>query len=144
MNRNIFTKDGFLDVPLVLDRFAKAYEDVIGNVEKKFNERDGRELFLLYLKLIINGTGNYYIEAETRDETKTDVIVDYLGKQYIIELKIWRGKRYNEDGESQLKGYLDYYRLDTGYMMSFNFNKKKTTGVERLTIGDKTLFEAVV
>ena len=144
LNRNIFTKDGFLDVPLVLDRFAKAYEDVIGNVEKKFNERDGRELFLLYLKPIINGTGNYYIEAETRDETKTDVIVDYLGKQYIIELKIWRGKRYNEDGESQLKGYLDYYRLDTGYMMSFNFNKKKTTGVERLTIGDKTLFEAVV
>ena len=31
---------------------------------------------------IINGTGNYYIEAQTRDQKRTDVIVDYLGKQY--------------------------------------------------------------
>lgn len=36
---------------------------------------------------IINGTGNYYIEAQTRDQTQTDIIVDYLGKQYVIELK---------------------------------------------------------
>ena len=32
---------------------------------------------------IINGVGNYYIEAQTRDQRCTDVIVDYLGKQYI-------------------------------------------------------------
>lgn len=34
-------------------------------------------------------TGNYYIEAQTRNQKRTDVIVDYLGTQYIIELKIW-------------------------------------------------------
>ena len=144
LNRSVFTREGFLNVPLILDHFARAYEDIIGNVEKRFNERDGRELFLLYLKPMINGTGNYCIEAETRDQTRTDVIVDYLGKQYVIELKIWHGKRYNEEGEKQITDYLDYYRLDTGYMMSFNFNKKKTTGVQRIVIGDKTLFEAVV
>ena len=41
------------------------------------------------LKPIINGTGNYYLEAQTRDERRTDVIVDYLGEQFIVELKIW-------------------------------------------------------
>ena len=61
------------------------------------------ELFLLYLKPIINGTGNYYIEAQTRDQKRTDVIVDYLGRQYIIELEIWRGERYNKEGESMIK-----------------------------------------
>lgn len=36
---------------------------------------------------IINSTGNYYTEAQTREQTRTDIIVDYLGKQYVIELK---------------------------------------------------------
>ena len=45
---------------------------------------------------IINGTGNYYTEAQTREQTRTDIIVDYLGKQYVIELKIWRGDEYNK------------------------------------------------
>ena len=55
---------------------------------------------------IINGTGNYYTEAQTREQTRTDIIVDYLGKQYVIELKIWRGDEYNKRGEKQRKqGY---------------------------------------
>ena len=76
-----------------------------------FLEEEGRLYYLLYLRPIINGTGNYYIEAQTRDQTQTDIIVDYLGKQYVIELKIWRGDEYNKRGEKQLAEYLDYYHL---------------------------------
>ena len=72
------------------------------------------------------------------------MIVDYLGKQYIIELKIWRGERYNEEGEKQIGEYLDYYGLSTGYMLSFNFNNKKETGVKQIHIGDKVLYEGTV
>ena len=99
---------------------------------------------MLYLKPIINGTGNYYIEEQTRDQTRTDVIVDYMGRQYIIELKIWRGERYNAEGEKQIGEYLDYFGLSTGYMLSFNFNQKKKTGVERVQLGDKVLYEGTV
>ena len=109
-----------------------------------FKEKDGRELFLLYLKPIINGTGNYYIEAKTKDRTRTYVIVDYLGQQYVIELKIWRGERYNADGEKQISTYQDHFNLNTGYMISFNFNKKKETGVKRVQIGDKVLYEETI
>ena len=129
---------------LVLEKFIDTFHQIYGQLEEKFKEKDGRELFLLYLKPIINGTGNYYIEAQTRDQKRTDVIVDYLGKQYIIELKIWRGERYNADGERQISDYLDYFNLTTGYMLSFNFNKKKETGVQRLQIGDKVLYEGMV
>ena len=87
--------------------------------------------FLLYLKPIINGTGNYYVESRTRDMRRTDVIVDYKGKQYVCELKIWHGNEYNRRGEQQLIGYLDDYHLTTGYMVSFNFNKKKGTRGKR-------------
>ena len=142
--KNQFVTDGKLNMRLILERFIETYSQVCGPLVERFKEKDGREQFLLYLKPIINGTGNYYIEAQTRDQTRTDVIVDYLGQQYIIELKIWRGERYNEAGEKQISEYLDYWHLHTGYMLSFNFNKRKKTGVHPVHVGDKLLYEGTV
>ena len=98
----------------------------------------------MFLRPIINGTGNYYIEAQTRDARRTDVIVDYLGEQFIIELKKWYGTVYNARGEAQLTDYLEYYHKDKGYMISFNFNKNKKTGIQEIRFGDKIIVEAVV
>lgn len=142
--KNRFVEDGKLNMRLILEGFIKTYTEVCGPLQERFKEKDGREQFLLYVKPIINGTGNYYIEAQTRDQTRTDVIIDYLGQQYIIELKIWRGERYNAEGEKQIIDYLNHWHLDTGYMLSFNFNKKKAQGVERVQVGDKVLFEGTV
>lgn len=33
----------------------------------------------------------------------------YLGEQFVVEMKIWRGNEYNERGEQQLIGYLYYF-----------------------------------
>ena len=142
--KNQFIQDGRLNMRLILERFIITFTQVCGPLQDRFKEKDGRELFLLYLKPIINGTGNYYIEAQTRDQTRTDVIVDYLGQQFILEMKIWRGDRYNAKGEKQILDYLSYWNLDTGYMLSFNFNKKKETGVKRVQISGKVLFEGTV
>lgn len=79
---------------------------------------------MLYLKPIINGTGNYYIEARTRDNRRTDIIIDYR--------------------EKQLFGYLDYYKEEKGYLLSFNFNKNKETGIRELQFEGKKIFEVVV
>lgn len=144
MDKSQFIKNGKLDMTAVLTGFIKTYTEVFGELVDRFKEKDGRELFLLYLKPIINGTGNYYIEAQTRTQTRTDVIVDYLGKQHIIELKIWHGPRYNADGEQQISEYLEYFGLDTGYMLSFNFNKKKEQGIKEVEIHGKKLIEATL
>lgn len=142
--RSAFVSDGKLNIRLILERFVETYHQVFGSLTDKFLEKDGRELFLLYLKPIINGTGNYYIEAQTRDQRRTDIVIDYLGAQYVIELKVWRGERYNEEGEKQIRDYLDYYHLNTGYMLSFNFNKNKEPGVKRVDCDGKVLYEATV
>ena len=142
--KNLFVSDGKLNMRLIMERFIETYTQIYGPLEERFREKDGREQFLLYLKPIINGTGNYYIEAQTRNPSRTDVIVDYLGKQYIIELKIWRGPRYNADGERQLSEYLDYWNLTTGYMLSFNFNKKKQQGVHPVHVGGKIVYEGTL
>ncbi|MCM1174190.1 MAG: AAA-like domain-containing protein [Blautia sp.] len=143
-DKNLYIQNGKLNMDLVLEKFVLHFSDIYGGNDEKFLEVYGRKLFLLYLRPIINGTGNYYVEAQTRDAKRTDVIVDYLGEQFIVELKIWRGNEYNERGEKQIIEYLDYYHQNKGYLLSFNFNKKKETGVKELRIGDKTIVEAVV
>lgn len=143
-DRNQFVRDGQLDMDAVVGKFVEHFSDIWGKNDEQFVEKYGRKFFLLYLKPIINGTGNYYIEAETRDLRRTDVIVDYCGEQFIVELKIWHGNEYNERGERQLTEYLDYYHKDKGYMLSFNFNKNKIVGVKEIKAGDKMIVEAVV
>ena len=143
-DKNQFIDNGKLDMDLVMEKFTEHFTQVYGDNDSAFVEEMGRKLFLLYLRPIINGTGNYYIEAQTRDMQRTDVIVDYLGTQYIIELKIWRGDEYNKRGQQQLAGYLDYYKQDKGWLLSFNFNKNKSIGVKTIECCGKTIVEAVV
>ena len=144
LDKNGFLIDGHLNIRRILEKFVIHFQELYGDKDKKFIEDYGRRFFLLYLRPIINGTGNYYIESETRDKKRTDVIVDYRGEQFIIEMKLWHGKEYHERGEAQLAEYLDIYHKQTGYMLSFNFNKKKETGVFDRTVGDKHIIEAVV
>lgn len=136
--------DGRLDLRTIMEHFITEHNRIHKDSTKKFLEEEGRERFLTYMSPIINGTGTYSIEEQTRDHSRMDVVIHYLGRRYIIELKIWRGERYNEKGEKQIAGYLDYWGLDTGYMLSFNFNKNKEPGVYRVKVGDKTLFEGIV
>lgn len=143
-DKNQFIQGGYLNMEKILEKFILHFNDIYGSQPDKFKEEDGRKLFLLYLRSIINGTGNYYIEAQTRDQKRTDVIVDYLGKQYIIELKIWRGEEYNTEGEKQIAEYLNYYHLEKGYLLSFNFNKSKKSGMKTIQVNGKTVIEAVV
>lgn len=142
---NQFIRNGQLDMRLLLERFSVHFNETFRpSHDDRFVEREGRKLFLTYLRPIINGVGNYYCEAETRDLTRTDVIVDYRGQQYVVELKIWRGESYNERGEKQLAEYLDYYQLKRGYMVSFCFNKGKQPGLHEVVVGDRIICEAVV
>lgn len=139
-----FIVDGHLNMRRILEKFVVHFTDIYGSRDEKFLEDEGRQYFLLYLKPIINGTGNYYIEARTRNLRRTDVIVDYGGEQYVIEMKIWHGEEYNKRGEQQLLGYLEDYHIERGYMLSFCFNRNKKIGVHDIFVDGKEITEAVV
>ncbi len=143
--KSIFVdSDGWLDIPKIMDHFIKEHNRIHGENDEKFLEEEGRERFITYISAIINGTGTYSIEEQTRNHRRMDLVIHYLGRRYIIELKIWRGERYNAEGEKQIRDYLDYWNLNTGYMLSFNFNKNKKSRVERVEFGNKVLFEGIV
>ena len=143
-----FIRDGVLNVPLIMERFIDTQRNIRNlddeAAEKRFLEEEGREKFLTYLSSIINGVGTYSIEEQTRNRRRMDVVVHYRGRRYIIELKIWRGNRYNVEGEKQIIDYLNYFNLKTGYMLSFNFNKNKVSGVKMVHVGDRILYEGTV
>lgn len=86
------------------------------------------------------------MDAGTRDQRRTDIIVDYHGKQYIIELKIWHGEEYQVKGRKQLCDYLDSYEQNKGWLVSFCFNKakEKKTGIKKINEAGKIITEVVI
>ena len=145
-DKSQFIHDGILDIPLLMERFVVHMNQTYKmDHENEFIENDARKIFLTYLRPVINGIGSYHIEEQTRDHDRMDIVIDYLGKQYVIELKIWRGNAYNERGEEQLCRYLEYFNLQEGYLLSFCFNKTKQSGMlPPVKLNGRTLIEAIV
>ena len=144
-----FIKGSGLDMPLLLQKFSEHFNEIFrtadGTMDTKFVEKQGRKQFQLYIRPIINGVGHYYVEAETRDETRTDLIINYNNHEYVIELKIWRGDSYNAKGENQLCEYLKLKNQHTGYLVSFCFNKGKISGLQpSVELDGCTLIEVIV
>jgi len=57
-------------------------------------------------------------------EKRLDIVVTMGDRRYIIELKIWRGEKYHEDGIGQLYDYLDLQGEDRGYLLVYDLRKE--------------------
>lgn len=143
-DKNQFIENGQLNMDKVMYKFYEYYLSLLNDNDSDFIESQGRKLFLMFLRPIINGVGNYYVEDQSRNKHRTDVIVDYKGKQYIIELKIWHGEEYQNKGRLQLVDYMEAYQQDRGYLLSFAFHPNKQTGVKEIQYENKTILEVVV
>ena len=136
--------NGDLDMKTVLLKFQELMKSEYRDRDKKFIEREARLLFLAFLKPIINGEGFYFVEPETRQDNRMDIVVTYNRKKYIIELKIWHGAEKKKDGERQLAGYLESQNEDSGYLVLYSFNKNREYLAEDIVINNKKIFEIVV
>lgn len=143
-SRTYFIQNGHLDMDAMLERYVTIFHDLYYDQNEPFSEEEGRRRFLLFVRPVINGTGNYYVEAETRNNRRMDLVIDYLGERSVVELKIWRGQAYHEEGERQLVDYLDSLHLDKGYLLTYNFNKNKQIGLIEKTVKGKRLLEATI
>jgi hypothetical protein len=143
-SRNQFiTNDGELNMNLIMSKFQQLIESEYRKSDENFIEKQGRLLFLCFLKPIINGTGHYVVEPQTRDDKRMDIIVFYGAKEYIIELKIWHGEKRLNDGVAQISEYLDMRHQKEGWLIAFSFNKEKFENQE-ISINDKIIHCMVV
>ncbi len=140
-----FIKNGDLNMEMIIRRFSDLMHEEYRDRDQKFIEQQGRLLFLCYLKPIINGTGFYYVEPQTRENARMDLVVTYNRKEYIIELKIWHGTQYETDGKIQLAEYLATRNASEGYLVTFSFLKNKTIEEPSWKVQDgKRIYEAVI
>ncbi|MDU6037444.1 AAA family ATPase [Clostridium butyricum] len=136
---NFVTKTG-LDFRKVLLRFQQFMKEQYSTLDSKFIEREGRLLFLAFIKPIINGTGFDFKEVQISEEKRIDIVITYLKEKYIVELKIWRGEEYHKKGLIQLQEYLDNQDVDKGFLLIYNFNKNKEYKSEKIVAGNKDIF----
>ncbi len=139
------TKQGDLNMPMIINRF----KDLVSqkhNKEDEFLEREGRFMFICFLKPIINGTGFYYSEPENDDGSRMDLVITYNHKEYVVELKIWHGTEYELSGRDQLSEYLETRNLNEGYLVTFSFLKEKIVQEkpEWIEYQGKRIYEAVI
>jgi len=139
---NQFTESGSLDMVLLLSKFREFMRQEYREQDGDFYEANGRLIFLSFIRPIINGTGFYFIEAQTRQNKRMDVVVVYGNRKYVIELKLWRGSQYEQDGFLQLADYLNIQKQHEGYMLTFGFGKEQEP--EWITVSGKKVFNVIV
>lgn len=125
VTKSEYILNGKLNMEYVIRRFKETIEEEYRDEDAAFLERQGRLLFLCLLKPIINGTGYYYVEPQTRDNKRMDIVVNYAGDEYLIELKLWYGREFERKGEDQVSEYANIRGLKKAYLVTFSFLKEK-------------------
>lgn len=133
-------EDGTLDIKRALLKYQEYIQNVYGKFDKDFIERQGRLLLLAFFKPIINGRGFYFVESQTGFEQRQDVVITFNNYKYIIELKVWRGEKYHQEGIKQLTGYLELENADQGYLVIYDKNDNKEYRSEEIKAANKDIF----
>jgi len=136
--------NGKLNMQATLEKFFEYYPEIYNAKTMEFLEKEGRLLFLTYLIPILNSRGFYYIESQTLSETRMDLVINFGGEEFILELKKWRGPAKHEDAYVQLSNYLDLRKMDTGYLLTFDFRKKKQPKAEWIRYKNKDIFDMII
>jgi hypothetical protein len=135
-----YIEDNQLLMEKILLKFQAFMQENYASKDTAFLEREGRLLFLSFLKPIINGKGFDFKEPIVGDERRMDIVITFLNQRYVVELKRWEGESYHQIGLQQLSDYLDLYQLKQGYLLIFDFRKNKAYKDERIQFADKEIF----
>ena len=137
---NFVRENDTLNFKKILNKFQLFIKEQYSNKDQDFLERNGRLLFLAFIKPIINGKGFDFKEVQISEEKRLDVVITYLDQKYVVELKIWRGEKYHQQGIKQLINYLDLQSVNQGYLITFNFNQNKKYKKEVINYKDKEIY----
>ncbi len=132
--------DNRLNIEAILLKFQAFMKEHYSAKDRDFLERNGRLVFLAFIKPIINGSGYDFKEPQISEERRLDVVITYFQHKYIVELKIWRGAEAHADGMDQLTDYLNQLSLSVGYLLIFDHSKKKSWKSSWVTVQGKNVF----
>jgi PD-(D/E)XK nuclease superfamily len=132
--------DKTLNLEAVLLGFQTFMKKEYHKKDRDFLKKNGRLVFLAFLKPIINGNGYDFKEPQISEEKRLDLVITYLHQKFVAELKVWHGQKAHEEGIKQLSDYLDSQNLDTGYLLIFDHSEVKNWHSEWLEAHGKKIF----
>ncbi len=132
--------DKTLNMEAVLLGFQAFMKKEYSRKDRDFLEKNGRLVFLAFIKPIINGSGYDFKEPQVSEERRLDVVITYFEHKYVAELKIWYGQKAHEKGLMQLTDYLDRQNLTEGYLIIFDHAEIKEWKSEWIDIQGKSVF----
>ena len=144
LEKSQYIRHGKLDMEKVICRFSEFMKSEYRREDGAFLEQQGRLLFLAFLRPIINGTGHYAVEPQTRQNMRMDIQVFYGRETFVVELKLWWGMAYEQKGYSQLTEYLKAKGLQKGYLVSFCTNIRMPQESRWLVHDGHTIYETIV
>ena len=133
-------EDGSLNMEAVLLGFQSFMKKEYNKKDRDFLERNGRLVFLAFIKPIINGSGYDFKEPQISEEKRLDVVITHLKEKYVAELKLWRGAKAHDKGLIQLSEYLTAQNLSEGYLIIFDHSEIKNWQSEWIETPDKKIF----
>ena len=146
---NVVNGDQF-NIELFFEKFNDYYQTNYSDKNKNFLEREATLLFLFFLQSYLNGNGFRYQQSQPNIATgkRMDIVIAYGNKdsieEFIVELKIWRGEVNRQNAHTQLTNYLKERGADKGYLLTFDFRKKKEVKQEWIEVDGKSILEVQV
>lgn len=120
-NQGNFVENGHLNMKKILNRFQELMKEEYRNEDKEFLEHHGRLLFLCFIKPVINKIGYYIAEPSTRDDNRMNLVIFYGEDKFIVELKLWYNRKYNEKRLEAFADFMNGRHQKKGYLITFYF-----------------------
>ena len=145
--QDYLTSTGDIDMTLLLNNFrdfiARAGFRVLQVLDTP-QEFIGQHLLLAYLDQFVQLiSGVMYLEVQT-GRGRMDLLIYHNQQKYIVETKIWEGKRRYQAGKQQLAAYLKLEGATEGYYVVFDHRQDPEPRVETETIDDVTVRSYVI
>jgi hypothetical protein len=146
-----YIKDGKIDMDILMTGFQEYWRQNSEIWRKRYKEDiyeyDEAAAHLVmhaFLQRVVNGGGHVLREAAAGTQ-RVDIVVEYYGNKYPVELKILQSESSRSESLSQIRGYIDKVGADDGWLVIFDkdpgkswdekiFMKEETVEGKRVTV----------
>ncbi|MDR2041045.1 MAG: ATP-binding protein, partial [Tannerella sp.] len=85
----------------------------------QYKEAAPHLVLMAFLQRVVNGGGRIIREMAT-GRGRLDLCVEYGGRKYPVEVKLWRGEKTLRDGLGQIRRYMDTCGSAEGWLVLFD------------------------
>jgi Holliday junction resolvase len=122
-----YLKEGKMDIEYLLKDFQQFWRQNSAIWIEKMQYKEAAPHLILqgFLQRVMNG-GGHILRDMAAGTGRLDLGVVYGDRVYPIEIKLWKGEKYYQDGLEQTARYIDVFGCKEGWLVVFDQRQGKT------------------